>query len=211
MTIINSEPMGRSSLFNRQQVLSDALELFWSRGFYACSLKQLEEATEMHPGSLYYHFRNKEQLFLCILEHYLEWQLQPRIDKYLAYNPSLLDLRRFFTSGYRHGQDASYRNCCFLVNTSNELHLLPSEASELVQKGIQMLRHGFIDFMGKYTEPDKNSSAAIDPEVIASELLNLYMSIQLMAKINPNQHALDKQVRQSLDNLFPLLPRQSPP
>ena len=166
----------------------------------------------MHPGSLYYHFRNKERLFLSILEHYLEWQLQPRIDKYLAYSPSLLDLRRFFTSGYRHGQDTCYRNCCFLVTTSNELHLLPSEASELVQKGIQMLRDGFIGFIGKYAEPDKNSSAAIDTEVIASELLNLYLSIQLMAKVNPNQHALDKQVKQSLDNLFTaLLPRQNPP
>ncbi|MBO9496658.1 TetR/AcrR family transcriptional regulator [Thalassotalea sp. G20_0] len=200
--------MGRSSSFNRQQVLSDALELFWSRGFYACSLKQLEEVTDMHPGSLYYHFQNKEQLFLCALDHYLEWQLQPRIDKYLAYSPTLLDLRRFFTSGYRHGQEASYRNCCFLVTTSNELHLLPSDASERVQKGIQMLRTGFIDFIEKYTEPKKNISATIDHEVIASELLNLYLSIQLMAKVNPNQHALDKQVRQSLDNLFTSIPHQ---
>ncbi|MBO9482978.1 TetR/AcrR family transcriptional regulator [Salinisphaera sp. G21_0] len=200
--------MGRSSSFNRQQVLSDALELFWSRGFYACSLKQLEEVTDMHPGSLYYHFQNKEQLFLCALDHYLEWQLQPRIDKYLAYSPTLLDLRRFFTSGYRHGQEASYRNCCFLVTTSNELHLLPSDASERVQKGIQMLRAGFIDFIEKYTEPKKNISATIDHEVIASELLNLYLSIQLMAKVNPNQHALDKQVRQSLDNLFTSIPHQ---
>ncbi|WBA80672.1 TetR/AcrR family transcriptional regulator [Endozoicomonas sp. GU-1] len=200
--------MGRSSSFNRQQVLSDALELFWSRGFYACSLKQLEEVTDMHPGSLYYHFQNKEQLFLCALDHYLEWQLQPRIDKYLAYSPTLLDLRRFFTSGYRHGQEASYRNCCFLVTTSNELHLLPSDASERVQKGIQMLRTGFIDFIEKYTEPKKNSSVTIDHEVIASELLNLYLSIQLMAKVNPNQHALDKQVRQSLNNLFTSIPHQ---
>ncbi len=200
--------MGRSSSFNRQQVLSDALELFWSRGFYACSLKHLEEATDLHPGSLYYHFQNKEQLFLCILDHYLEWQLQPRIDKYLVYSPTLLDLRRFFTSGYRHGQEASYRNSCFLVTTSNELHLLPPDATERVHKGIQMLRAGFIDFIEKYTQPKKNNSATVDNEVIVGELLNLYLSIQLLAKVNPNQHALDKQVRQSLDKLFtPLLPR----
>ncbi|WP_419534998.1 TetR/AcrR family transcriptional regulator [Endozoicomonas sp.] len=165
-------------------------------------MKQLEEVTEMHPGSLYYHFQNKERLYICVLEHYLEWQLQPRIDKYLSYGPSLLELRRFFTSGYRHGQGANYRNCCFLVTTSNELHLLPPDASNLVKKGIQMLRKGFIDFIDKFTEPDKNSTATIDQEVIASELLNLYLSIQLMAKVNPNQHALDKQVKQSLDNLF---------
>nr|MDT0250610.1 TetR/AcrR family transcriptional regulator [Endozoicomonas sp.] len=200
--------MGRSSSFNRQQVLNDAMDLFWSRGFYACSLKQLEQVTEMHPGSLYYHFKSKERLYLCALEHYLEWQLQPRIDKYLAYTPSLVDLRRFFTSGYRHEQDATYRNCCFLVSTSNELHLLPSDASELVRKGIQQLRTGFIEFINNTTDLEKNSDASIDQEVIASELLNLYLSIQLMAKVNPNQHILDKQVKQSLNNLFsPFIPR----
>ncbi|KEI72939.1 TetR/AcrR family transcriptional regulator [Endozoicomonas elysicola] len=198
--------MGRSSSFNRQQVLSDALDLFWSRGFYACSLKQLEEATEMHPGSLYYHFKNKEQLYLCVLEYYLEWQLQQRIDKYLIYSPSLQDLRRFFTSGYRHSQEVSYRNCCFLVSTSNELHLLSDDASELVKRGIQSLRKGFIEFIDEVINPKENSNANIDHEVIASELLNLYLSTQLMAKVNPNQHMLDKQVKQSLDNLFSSFP-----
>lgn len=192
--------MGRRSSFNRQQVISDALELFWSRGFYACSLKQLEEVTEIHPGSLYYHFQNKERLYICVIEHYLEWRLQPRIDKYLSYGPSPLKLRRFFTSGYRHEQEAHYRNCCFLVTTSNELHLLPPEASNLVRKGIQMLRKSFIAFIGKFTAPQKNNTT-INQEVIACKLLNLYLSIQLMAKVDPNQHALDKQVKQSLDNL----------
>ncbi|MGB1272266.1 MAG: TetR/AcrR family transcriptional regulator, partial [Endozoicomonas sp.] len=103
--------MGRHSSFNRQQVLADALSLFWSRGFSATSLKQLEEVTEMHPGSLYYHFRNKEQLYLAVLEYYLKWHLQPRIHKHLVYSSGLTGLRRFFTSGYRHNQDLAFQNC----------------------------------------------------------------------------------------------------
>lgn len=194
--------MVRSASFNRQQVLSDALELFWSRGFYACSLKQLEEVTELHPGSLYYHFQNKERLYLCALEHYLDWQLQPRIDKYLAYTPSLQELRRFFTSGYRHGRDSNYRNSCFLVSASHELHLLPQDAAELVKKGIHMLKKGFADFIDKITGSKMIRSGTINKEVVASELVKLYLSIQLLAKVTPNQHTLDKQVKQSLDNLF---------
>ena len=193
--------MGRKSSFNRQQVLSDALELFWSKSFYACSLKQLEEVTELHPGSLYYHFKNKGHLYLSILEYYLQWQLQPRIDKYLTYNPSLLELRRFFTSGYRHGQGANYRNCCFLVTASHELHLLPADAAKLVGQGIQMLKDGFIDCIEKLIRPISNKNSD-HQERTASELLNLYLSIQLMAKVNPNQHALDKQVKQSLETLL---------
>ncbi len=186
--------MGRPSSFNRQQVLSDALDLFWSSGFHACSLKRLEDATQMHPGSLYYHFHNKERLYLLVLEHYLQWQLQPRIDKYLTYSPNSLGLRRFFTSGYRHRDETSYRNCCFLVSASNELHTLPA-ATELAQRGMGMLQSGFLTTLN-------NLSGVINQEVIAGELLKLYLGIQLMARVNPNQQALDRQVRQSLDNLL---------
>ncbi len=186
--------MGRPPSFNRQQVLSDALDLFWSRSFHACSLKQLEDVTQMHPGSLYYHFHNKEQLYLLALEHYLLWRLQPRIDKYLTYSPNQLGLRRFFTSGYRHREETSYRNCCFLVSASNELHMLPA-ATKQVQRGIDMLKNGFLTILNKL-------NGVINQEVMAAELLNLYLSIQLMARVNPNQQALDRQVKQSLDDLL---------
>ena len=188
--------MGRPSSFNRQQVLSDALDLFWSRGFHACSLKQLEDVTQMHPGSLYYHFQNKEQLYLMVLEHYLQWQLQPRIDKYLTYSPKQPGLRRFFTSGYRHRAENSYRNCCFLVSASSELHMLPA-AAKLAQRGMAMLQGGFLSAVNKL-----DGTLDADQTVIAGELLNLYLSLQLMARVNPNQHTLDSQVRRSLDNLL---------
>lgn len=188
--------MGRPSSFNRQQVLSDALDLFWSRGFHACSLKQLEDVTQMHPGSLYYHFQNKEQLYLMVLEHYLQWQLQPRIDKYLTYSPNQPGLRRFFTSGYRHRAENSYRNCCFLVSASNELHMLPA-AAKLAQRGMAMLQGGFLSAVNKL-----DATQDADQTVIAGELLNLYLSLQLMARVHPNQHTLDSQVRRSLDNLL---------
>ena len=188
--------MGRPSSFNRQQVLSNALDLFWSRGFHACSLKQLEDVTQMHPGSLYYHFQNKEQLYLMALEHYLQWQLQPRIDKYLTYSPNQPGLRRFFTSGYRHREESSYRNCCFLVSASSELHMLPAAAA-LAQRGMAMLQGGFLSAVEKL-----DGTPDADQKVIAGELLNLYLSLQLMARVNPNQHMLDRQVRRSLDNLL---------
>lgn len=194
--------MGRPSSFNRQQVLSDALELFWSRGFHACSLKQLEDVTQMHPGSLYYHFQNKEKLYLTVLEHYLQWQLQPRIDKYLTYSPNQPGLRRFFTSGYRHREENSYRNCCFLVSASSELHMLPA-AAELAQRGMAMLQGGFLSAVKRL-----DGMLDADQKVIAGELLNLYLSLQLMARVNPNQHTLDSQVRRSLDNLL-ANPRQN--
>ena len=194
--------MGRKSSFNQQQVLADALDLFWSRGFASSSLKHLETVTDMHPGSLYYHFKNKEQLYLATLEYYLEWFLQPRINKYLTYTSHPDGLRRFFTSGYRHDQETQFRNCCFIISASNELHLLPDKADQLIQDALVSLHHGFHNYLEQAIN-NHNMPATINAEQVSSELLNLYLSLQLRARVAPNQRLLDKQVKQSLTYLLP--------
>lgn len=193
--------MGRHSLFNKQQVLADALDLFWDRGFASASMKQLETVTDMHPGSLYYHFKNKEQLYIACLKYYLEWHLQPKIDNYLIYSNTINGLRRFYTAGYRHPADYKFRNSCFLVIASNELHLLPGEASVLVQHGLQQLRSGLITHLKNALDTNTiNISDSLD--YIINELINLYLSIQLQTRIAPNQHRMDEQVKLCLGCLI---------
>ena len=193
--------MGRHSSFNKQQVLADALDLFWSRGFAASSLKHLEQVTDMHPGSLYYHFNNKEQIYIDTLKHYQEWFLRPRIDKHLIYGTSKDSLRRFFTAGYRNGEDFRFRNCCFVVTSSADLHLLPDAATELVRESLQELHRAFVIYLEKAIS--SSSEETIETEQTANELLNLYLSIQLRARMIPNQHELDKQVILSLERILP--------
>ena len=192
--------MGRYSCFNKQQVLADALDLFWERGFASTSLKQLEDVTGMHPGSLYYHFKNKEQLYLACLRHYIQWHLQPKIERYLIYTAGVEGLRRFFTSGYRHQADYAFRNSCFLVHASNELHLLPDESSVMVQEGLEMIRSGLLMYLK--TEQEKNHLPILNQQIVVNELINLYLSIQLQARITPNQHRLDRQIKLCLNNLI---------
>lgn len=193
--------MGRHSSFNKQQVLADALDLFWARGFAATSLKQLEEVTEMHPGSLYYHFKNKEQLYLVCLEYYLDWFFKPKLEQHLKYTHSVDGLRRFFTAGYRHHEDLKFRNSCFLVAASHEIHLLPDECQQLIQQGLSLLHNQFQEHLEQALE-NRRIPAQSNPDILAGELINLYLSIQLQARITPNQHRLDKQIKQSLNNLL---------
>ena len=194
--------MGRHSSFNKQQVLADALDLFWSRGFTASSLKHLEEVTDMHPGSLYYHFTNKEQLYIASLKHYQEWYLQPRIKKYLLYSQSKSSLRRFFTVGYRNDDEYKFRNCCFVVCSSNDLHLLPKPATEIVRQCLEEIQQAFLTYLNSppMTKLAMNND---QKERLSCELLNLYLSLQLRARMSPNQHELDKQVKFSLQHVFP--------
>lgn len=62
--------MSRATLHNRQDSLERALQLFWQKGFHATSLKDLEKALDMRPGSIYAAFGSKDGLFQEALEHY---------------------------------------------------------------------------------------------------------------------------------------------
>ncbi|WP_226622467.1 TetR/AcrR family transcriptional regulator [Alloyangia pacifica] len=53
-------------------MLAKALELFWSKGYHATSLKDLELALDMRPGSIYAAFGSKEALFSETLALYAE-------------------------------------------------------------------------------------------------------------------------------------------
>lgn len=62
--------MSRACLYDRHEALNQAMRLFWRQGFHATSLKDLEQALDMRPGSIYACFGCKESLFKEALEHY---------------------------------------------------------------------------------------------------------------------------------------------
>ena len=66
--------VGRPKNFSREEVLEKAMPVFWNHGFVDTSLQELERATGVNRSGLYTKFRDKEDLFVACLRHYLESQ-----------------------------------------------------------------------------------------------------------------------------------------
>jgi AcrR family transcriptional regulator len=56
----------------RAEILVEATGLFVAHGYHGLSMRQIAEAVGVTKAALYYHFENKEALFLAILGSYLE-------------------------------------------------------------------------------------------------------------------------------------------
>jgi AcrR family transcriptional regulator len=56
----------------RPQILATAKHLFIQQGYHGLSMRQLAEALGVSKAALYYHFRDKEELLLAILDSYLD-------------------------------------------------------------------------------------------------------------------------------------------
>jgi AcrR family transcriptional regulator len=56
----------------RGRIIEEATNLFVLHGYHGISMREIAEAVGISKAGLYYHFRDKEALFLAILNEHLE-------------------------------------------------------------------------------------------------------------------------------------------
>jgi AcrR family transcriptional regulator len=77
------------------QILETANSLFIEKGYYGLSMREISDALGVSKAALYYHFKDKEQLFLAILTAYLD-DTEAALDKIMAGSTSSREqVRRF--------------------------------------------------------------------------------------------------------------------
>ena len=127
--------MGRPKGFRREQVLEKAMAVFWKHGFADTSLQELERATGVNKSGLYTEFRNKEDLFVACLRHYVESQGKRGLltKEPLGWN----NVETFLKNGpLNKGEQQG----CFSINSMRELAILPDEAYAVVTENRALLQ-----------------------------------------------------------------------
>jgi len=127
--------IGRPKHFNRADVMEKSIPVFWERGFADTSLADLEAATGVNRSGLYTEFRDKEDLFLASLGHYIETS---GLTDMLATKPlGWTNVERYLKLGLAcwSGQKG-----CFSVSSMREMAILPQEARLIVEKSMKPIR-----------------------------------------------------------------------
>jgi AcrR family transcriptional regulator len=71
-------PKGRPLSFDLDQVLDEAVLVFWSKGYEGASLDDLTKAMGINRPSLYAQFGNKHGLFLAAIDRYVDTISRPQ-------------------------------------------------------------------------------------------------------------------------------------
>jgi TetR/AcrR family transcriptional regulator, copper-responsive repressor len=127
--------MGRPKNFSREQVLEKAMPVFWKHGFADTTLQDLERATGVNKSGLYTDFRNKEDLFVACLRHYIESQGKRGLltREPLGWN----NVETFLKDGpLNKGEQQG----CFSINSMRELAILPDEAYGVVTDNLAVVQ-----------------------------------------------------------------------
>jgi AcrR family transcriptional regulator len=157
--------MGRRKNFSREEVLAKAMPVFWKHGFADTSLQELERATGVNKSGLYTEFRDKEDLFVACLRHYLESQGKRGLltKKPLGWS----NVETFLKNGpLNRGEQQG----CFSINSMREFAILPDEAYAVVTENRALLQR----LLAMNIEAEKPRTA---PSAIAEMVLSFFSGL----------------------------------
>ncbi|MET9463958.1 TetR/AcrR family transcriptional regulator [Streptomyces sp. NPDC006544] len=173
--------MGRRQVWDLEEVLASAMRLFRRRGYLGASLRDLEEATGMHPGSLYRTFQSKEGLFSAALDAYNEQVVEGRVRIHLRDTQDpVAGIRSFFTSAFGQNPGPEPDPGCLLTNTAVESFTVPQAAAG-VRRGLETIETGFADALTR-ARAQELLPAELDVEMSAVQLLTLYQGLLVLVR-----------------------------
>ncbi|WP_058369893.1 TetR/AcrR family transcriptional regulator [Psychrobacter sp. ENNN9_III] len=195
--------MSRTTLYNRQDSLEQALQLFWQKGFHATSLKDLEKALDMRPGSIYAAFGSKDGLFQEVLEHYARLTLTELEYTLKTHHSPLMGLAAYLRQLGGILDKGLPSRACMLVKSLLELGAREQSALQKVEAMLAGMEARFIDC---FTEAQRigELDSELDPVRLARRLQAEIMGLRAFAQRDVDSaavHELAEDMAQSIEAL----------
>jgi TetR/AcrR family transcriptional repressor of nem operon len=170
--------MARPREFDRDQVLEQAMELFWHYGYAGTSLEQLDRATKLKRGSLYNAFGDKRRLFLESLDRYGAQEIGAAVALLSGPGAAVKKVRALFMAAVGAVETGGDRRGCLLCNSAIELAPHDKAVEAKVVTHLGALRAAFHQAL----KAEPNGRPAKDAARLADQLTANYMGLLVMAK-----------------------------
>ncbi len=84
----------------KEKILSAALDMFSTDGYTAVSIRDIGKAVGIKESSIYYHFKNKEDIFQTLLDHGEQLaQIKKETFNHALYTVSKIECEKFIDTG----------------------------------------------------------------------------------------------------------------
>jgi TetR/AcrR family transcriptional repressor of nem operon len=188
--------IGRPRGFDEKQALTQAMAVFWKRGFDATGIAELEAATGLGRQSLYGAFGDKRTLFGRVVEHYFDTVLKPWVVDVLdAPGSPRQNLERLF-SLWEEAASASEFNGCLVGNSVSELGARDGDTSDVLRQKLQLLEEAFYRALRRAQRAGE-VKAQLDIRATARSLLTISQGLSVIARVNRDRTFVESVVDQA--------------
>lgn len=172
------DPVPRKPAYDRSDLIDRARDLFWQRGRAGTSLKDLEVALQMNPGSFYAAFGSKDALFALAMDKYAADGLARLEGLAKAHGP--LKALQLFPAMIAENDDAPAK-ACMLSKAFLELHPRDHPLADKANAHLVRMEKSFADLFAQ-AQAAGDFDNARDPKALArryqSDLLGLRVSAE---------------------------------
>ncbi len=189
--------MPRVKLFDENEVLTKAMNLFWKQGYSATSVQDLVTHLGISRASLYDTFGDKEKLFKKSFELYR----QQSIDKISRLLNDQSNVRKGFSDLFNMAINEAVmdndRKGCFAVNNTTELIPNNNSCLDILSDNRLVFENLFYEYLKKGQEKGQLKKGK-DLRSLASYFFMVYNGILVVSKINTNKRELINSVELAL-------------
>jgi TetR/AcrR family transcriptional repressor of nem operon len=177
--------MARPQEFDRDEVLDQALLVFWRKGYEGASIQELVDATGLNRGSLYNSFGDKAELFAAVMDRYRSASpFKPLADAARNLN-TVQDIRSLIVTFFheltkRALNDAEHKGC-LLTNTSAGFYGCNDTMANWVRETIDGMENALTKLVER-GQRNGDITAAAKPRAIARSLVASAQGLNVMAR-----------------------------
>ena len=181
--------MARPREFDTTEALSQAMQVFWSKGFKATSLNDLLDAMGLSKSSFYDTFGSKHEVFLETIEHYKKTMTAQFSGVAGLNSPARRLIESLFDRAVSRLTEEGGQRGCYLNNCVVEVALHDPQAAKLVNGGISLVEDAFFALVQR-GQSEGDIASDKDPRVLARFLTSSLNGLLVLGKANPDREAL---------------------
>ncbi|MGI5337240.1 TetR/AcrR family transcriptional regulator [Streptomyces sp. CA-181903] len=191
--------MARTREFDTEAVVSRAMELFWTRGYEATSVRDLTRHLGIGQGSLYAAFGDKDGLYRAALEHYRTTFAAEALSGLEEGEDARSAIRALLVERIRIAVGHGGRGC-LLVNAATERLPEDRPTRRVVRDVLGANQDALTDLLREAAERGEISPRH-DAHTLAAFLVTFLNGLLVSAKITPDARALEPLVEVALTTL----------
>ena len=190
--------MPRPREFDEDEVLTEAMDVFWTQGYDSTSISDLMDATGLAKGSLYKGFGDKKRLFMLALDSYLTDANAALLECDASSESGREALERVFSGVVGMSTRGGVRRGCLSVNSAIELGPHDPDVRNRLRRNTRQKERTFAAIIRRGVA-DGSLRKDLDPEAGARLLTTVTNGLQVRGKLGLTPSRADETVAMAIE------------
>lgn len=188
---------GRPKIFNEQEAVAKATEVFRDKGYDTASAEELLGAMGIGKGSFYLAFKGgKQELYVRSITQFSE-RFYQKLSQSLAASEDKIQLIKDFFISLAYASDCDKERGCYLGNALVQLSEKDQEIKKVTAQLLKELQSLFAKTIRRAQEKGEMNSTE-DPEIIGWHLSNLWNGIHVTRRMESSPEIMKSIIEMNL-------------